>query len=411
MTIKRIVAVVIVFLLAGAGWWLLGVATAIRSETLSGRLGPQVAALWGAPLVQAAPQFKVQVPGSRQLRPVLPDSSQVKVRLTPDHRRKGLIWYPTYNCEFEAIYTLGSDAPIEQRVRLHFDFPARQATYDGFALQVDGQAVDAPVDTATGIDHIVALPAGQTRTVRVHYRTRGNATWRYRFDPAPGHVKNLRMDVLTGFRDVDYPPGCLSPMLAEDTATGMRLVWEAADLISRADIGVVIPEKLNPGPLSTRITFFAPVGLLFFFVLMAAINVVYRLPIHPMHYLFVAAGFFAFHLLLAYLVGLIHIHLALPLAALVAVALVTGYLRAALKGRFPWRIAVAGQLFFLVLFSYSFFVEGYTGLTIALGAVATLAVLMKVTAAVDWDDVFRQARRAKSSTAAPSAAPRREPAT
>lgn len=411
MSVKRILAVVVIFLVAGAGWWILGIATAVRSETLSSRLGPQVAALWGARLVQAAPAFKVQIPGSHRLNPVLPASSDVNVVLEADHRRKGLIWYPTFNCEFEAIYRLQGDQPVEQRVRLHFDFPAPQATYDAFSLQVDGQAVDAAMGTEAGIDHIIAIPPDKTRTVRIYYRTRGIETWRYRFDPERGHVRNFKMVVATGFDNVDYPAGCLSPMLAEPTANGMRLVWQASDLISRADIGVVIPEKLNPGPLSARITFFAPVGLLFFFVLIAAINVVYRLPIHPMHYLFVAAGFFAFHLLLAYLVGLIHIHLALPLAAVISVTLVTGYLRAALKGRFPWKVAVAGQIFFLVLFSYSFFIEGFTGLTVAIGAVATLAILMKITAAVDWEDVFKMIRQPRRSPKPPMTVPQEGPAT
>jgi hypothetical protein len=41
-----------------------------------------------------------------------------------------------------------------------------------------------------------------------------------------------------------------------------------------------------------------------------------------------------------------------------------------------------------VLFSYAFFFEGYTGLTLTLGAVATLFVLMQATARVHWSAVF-----------------------
>jgi hypothetical protein len=94
-----------------------------------------------------------------------------------------------------------------------------------------------------------------------------------------------------------------------------------------------------------------------------------------MHYLFVAAGFFAFHLLLAYLVDHLGMHGAF-------------FLSAALGKRFPWKLAAAGQVFYLALFSYSFFLKGMTGLTVAIGSVATLAVLMKVTAGVDWEGVF-----------------------
>jgi hypothetical protein len=43
---------------------------------------------------------------------------------------------------------------------------------------------------------------------------------------------------------------------------------------------------------------------------------------------------------------------------------------------------------FLVLFSYAFFFEGFTGLAITIGAIVTLFVLMQMTARVSWDDVF-----------------------
>jgi len=46
------------------------------------------------------------------------------------------------------------------------------------------------------------------------------------------------------------------------------------------------------------------------------------------------------------------------------------------------------QLVFLVLFSYAFFFEGYSGLTVTIGSVLTLFVLMQATARVDWNEVF-----------------------
>ena len=73
-----------------------------------------------------------------------------------------------------------------------------------------------------------------------------------------------------------------------------------------------------------------------------------------------SAAFFAFHLLLAYLVDHVDVHLA--------------------------------QLVFLVLFSYAFVFEGYTGLTVTVGAVLTLFVLMQLTGRVDWNEVFGERR-------------------
>ena len=388
MSARRIAAIAVVFAAAAAGWMILGVTTAQRSAQSYGSLGPEVESLWGVPLIQQAPSFAVQIPGSDRVRGIMPSANAITVTLAADYRKKGLLWYPTYTCAFDGAYTVANTESVAQKLKVHFGFPTQGGTYDAFSASIDGKPLMAAVDTNDGVGELIELAPGKSAQLHVTYTTRGIREWRYRMDPQVGRVQGLELAVHTNFDAVDYPDGCLSPMTVEDTADGMLLTWQAQDLITREDIGLVIPEKLNPGPLTSRITFFAPVCLLFFFVLVATIDILYTLRIHPMHYLFVAAGFFAFHLLLAYMVGLINIHVAFVVSAAVAVSLVTFYLGAAFRGRFPWKIAVAGQLFFLVLFSYSFFFQGITGLTVAIGSVVTLAILMNVTAHTDWNEVF-----------------------
>jgi hypothetical protein len=400
MTIPRIIAIVVVYLVACGGWGALGVATWIRSDQFRELLGEALEDQWGRPLLQQAPSFTRIGADGKAGEALMAEASELTVDLALDYRRKGLVWYPTYLDHFAADYTLANPGPAPQRVRAHLDFPSPQATYDGFELAVDGKPVEGAVDTAKGVDAECVLEPGQRRVVHVAYRTRGLGQWSYRPGGASGRTRNFRMVATTDFTGIDYPLGSLSPTTSEPLSgppapgtdaprpSGLRLTWTAGDLLTRRDIGLVVPERLNPGPVASRITFFAPVCLGFFFVLIATITVVRRIPIHPMHYLFIAAGFFAFHLLLAYLVDQLDIHLAFALAAAVSVALVTSYLATALGRGFPWRVAAAGQGLFLVLFSYSFFLPGLTGLTVTIGAVVTLAVLMRVTAGIDWSQVF-----------------------
>ena len=47
----------------------------------------------------------------------------------------------------------------------------------------------------------------------------------------------------------------------------------------------------------------------------------------------------------------------------------------------------------MILFSYSFFFDGLSGLTITIGAIATLALLMIYTAKMDWSDVFKSKKK------------------
>jgi hypothetical protein len=72
---------------------------------------------------------------------------------------------------------------------------------------------------------------------------------------------------------------------------------------------------------------------------------------------------------------------------------VSGYLHA-VAGKAISTVAVAAQLAYMVLFSYSFFFDGLTGLTLTITAVATLALLMIATAKLNWEQVFRQGREA-----------------
>ncbi|HBC88203.1 MAG TPA: hypothetical protein DCZ94_14730 [Lentisphaeria bacterium] len=388
MSIKRIVAIGFIYLLGCAGWIILGTSTMIRSDGFSSRLGYAVEALWGSRLVQEAPSLSVQIPGSSSSRWIMPEENDIKVSLKLDYRKKGLVWYPTFVSTFTGKYKIHNIEGTSQKVRMHFNFPAKGGTYDEFSFAVDGAGVKTPVNTEEGINEIIELAPGATKEFKLAYKTRGIYEWRYRLDKNTGRVQHLAMSVKTDFKNIDYPDGTLSAMTAKESADGMTLEWKAEDLITNQEIGVIIPEKLNPGPVASRITYFAPVCLLFFFILVATIGILKNISIHPMHYLFVTAGFFAFHLLLAYMVDHITIHMSFAISAVVSVLLVTSYLSMSLGRNFPWKLAALGQIFFLVVFSYSFFFKGMTGLTVAICSVITLAILMYVTAKTNWTEVF-----------------------
>ncbi len=391
MSIKKIIAIGIIYIIGWAGWWVLGTITSIRSNDFSYRLGPQVEALWGTQLSQQAPTFSVKIPGTKRKRWLMPSKNNIQIDITPDYRKKGLLWYSTYNCIFDSVYSIENTQQVTQKVYLHFNFPAKGATYDEFSMHLDDKLLVTPVDTKSGVDEIIELKPGEKTDFKIHYKTRGIDSWKYLMAENTGRVQNFYLLAKTGFKNVDFTEDSLSPMskTESDSGTEMLLTWEASDLITNGNIGIIVPEKINPGPLTTRITYFAPVCLFFFFILIATIGIMYKINIHPMHYLFITAGFFAFHLMLSYLAGHIWIHFAFIVSATISTLLVTFYLSAALGRNFPWKVAVAGQLFFLILFSYTFFIKGITGVIVATGSVVTLGILMKVTANVDWDTVFK----------------------
>ena len=86
------------------------------------------------------------------------------------------------------------------------------------------------------------------------------------------------------------------------------------------------------------------------------------------------------------------IHLAFFIAALVSMFLLVSYLRVVGGAHFAVSQAGLAQLVYLVLFNYAFFFQGFTGLTITVGAVVTLFALMQLTAKVDWEQAFPRRR-------------------
>ena len=125
------IAIVTLFLISCIGWFILGSVTAFRSNDSFSRLGSQVEALWGTPLIQKAPAFSVQIPGSRQVRWIMPSRNQIDVEIQPEYRKKGPIWYPTYTCSFEGNFTVANTEDVLQKIRLHFAFPVSHNHYSG----------------------------------------------------------------------------------------------------------------------------------------------------------------------------------------------------------------------------------------------------------------------------------------
>ena len=160
-------------------------------------------------------------------------------------------------------------------------------------------------------------------------------------------------------------------------------------MLSGLNTAMAMPEKLQPGDLVSRITFFAPVSLMFFFFLLFILTLLKNIEIHPMNYFFLAAAFFAFHLLLAYTADLIDIHLAFLISSAVSIFLVVSYLRLVVEMRFALREAGLLQFLYLVGFSYTFFLKGYSALCVTIASIITLYFVMQLTGRIRWAELFQ----------------------
>jgi len=414
---RRITAIAFIFVCTTIAWMVLGSTLFIRSNTADSMLRGRVQSTWGAAHEQFPPSATWEEPSTttetvtengRLVTRTAPHStsvplpleqSRIQVNLQLQHRQKGLRWFSTYGVDFDGRYTFRNPGDQPREVRFALRFPTQQALYDNLTFTVDGAPI-ARVSSRDTLRGTATVPAGGTAVLRVGYRSQGLDSWSYRFGGDVAEARDFDLRMRTNFAAVDFPDNSLSPTAKVRQGDGWDLTWSYRSLLSGFRIAMVMPEHVQPGPLAARISYFAPVSLFFFFFLMWILTTLRRIELHPMNYFFLAAAFFAFHLLLAYLVDHVSIHVAFVLASIVSIALVVSYLRIVIGARFAIVEAGLAQLLYLVLFSYAFFFEGWTGLTVTIGAILTLFLIMQMTARIKWAEAF------SPTPGIPAAAPR-----
>ena len=405
-----------VFFLTSIAWLVFGAIMEKRTSTQQNDLMGEVHDLWGADHTQQAPAFErrwttsamvdevqTQKSGaplySAQGLPITklvkkttthrtqnpPNSTDVTIDLRLDMRRKGLLWFPLYDNDFNGTWTYQHDEHDEEVV-LVWPFPEEHAVYDNFRFAVDGVDLSNQVKTTRGeVRYAMPMKQGQIVTLNVGYSSRGMSSWRYQPTEEVTRIPDFKLAMTTDFNAIDFPTYTLSPSHKERTATGWLLDWEFTQVVTAHGMGMVMPERIQPGPLVAKLSFSAPISLGLFMVWLTVIGIVKGTKIHWVNHLFIAASFFSFHLLFGYSADHIPVEWAFAASAAVSMALVASYLRLVVGPRFALMEAGVAQFVYLVVFALAHFLDGYTGLSLTILGIGTLAAVMQLTAKVNWD--------------------------
>lgn len=405
--LTRIAALIAILLCTSVAWAVLGGTILSRTYNFDPALKNKVESSWGSPQTQIPPAASYaylvnnkvttiedgksveKISQVTAYAPLPLESSKIDVALDLEHRQKGLLWYSTYKSAFSGTYEFRNNTTEARTVAFVWTFPAEKALYDDLSLSIDGRPMQFTADkSAISAEAKVAPDA--LATMKVGYRSQGLDSWQYEFGKDVAQVRNFSLRMVTNFQDIDFPENTISPTEKHPAGGGWELTWRYKNLVSGYNIAMAMPAKLQPGPLAGNISFFAPVSLLFFFFVVFIVTTLRRIDLHPMNYFFLATAFFAFHLLLAYLVDHVSIHLAFVICSVVSIGLVVSYLRLVVGLQFAVREAGIAQFLYLVLFSYAFFFKGFTGLAVTVGAILTLFVVMQATGRVNWSERFQR---------------------
>ncbi|HLJ82654.1 MAG TPA: inner membrane CreD family protein [Candidatus Eremiobacteraceae bacterium] len=383
--VKHLIALLVILLGATASWMILGGTLYDRTNQATTEEQTEIQSLWGPDNKQVAPT--VTYAARKSTRQLALDASTIDVNLALEERRKGLLYFNAYRVDFAGTYTITNSSNAHLLV-FSLPLPAQDGVYDDVRLSVDGRPTSASIEN-NAIIGAISVPPGQAIEVLAAYRTQGSGQWLYDFGDGVNSVHDFDLTMHTNFAAIDFPAATLSPTSEQQSASGWRLEWRYKNLITGHDIGMVAPEPMQPGPLAQRITFWAPLSLLFYFFVMVILTTVRRIDLHAMNYFFLAASFFAFHLLFAWTVDRLSIGAAFALCSVVSMTMTITYLRLVVGLRFAAVEAGLAQLFYLILFSLALFNEGFSGLVVTVGAIITLYLSMLVTARLNWHQVFQ----------------------
>ena len=422
MSLQKIAALIVIFVGASIAWMILGSANLIRTDESSSSLKSTMHDMYGDELTIAAPTLFKRMPkldgdvilknnnddeddedvetviNTNNLLEEYSDlkTSDIKIDVKLDRRKKGYLWFPTFKAHFSAKYTfIIENFNQNHSYYVSTIFSSSDNIYNNVKVRVNGEEVKDFLKLLVNRELTVFPKRNGELEFEVEYDATGMELLQYTLASRNEltQVNGFNCVITTDFKDYDFPRTMFSPTTKEETKEGAKLTWNFTNTITGKNIGLIIPNKLTPGYITSRVAFFAPIPLLFFFIVLLMISTVTKQDIHAMHFFFLALSFFSFHLMFSYFSDQMNIYLSFAISSFVSLMLTVTYVMHFLSKKMSFIIIPLIQIVYLFVFSFSFFFDGITGLIVTICAVTTLFVLMQLTAKKNWHEVFNPSKK------------------
>ena len=431
MSIKKLIAVAVIFLGFSIAWMILGGVNQGRTWDYTQKSLKRLQNAYGGPLKINPPliyyeitqQKKGQVNGFETVSSYMekefidPSRTNVDIDLKLERKKIGNLWFPVFIAAYQGEYEYNIESvPEEARSQPLFLVPglnSSESIYRSIEMKINDMTVQplsklvsntpielrSKMDSAgnvkvnyfyetTGIDYILYELAGKYEPLKKTIQQDNNSrAYRERLT----RLDNFNVKLTADFRIYDFPGQTIPPTKRKQFGQKNEFIWQFDKTVTGKNIGLIVPKEINPGEIAARISFFAPVSLLFFFVVMMIFGILVKRKLHPMQYFFLAATFLSFHLMFSYSADHISMYSAFGIASIVSCLLTFSYLIRFNEWKYA-TISMSLQLLYLIVFSSSFFYKsttglGITGLIVTIVSVITLFVLMQLTAKLDWKSV------------------------
>ena len=283
-------------------------------------------------------------------------ATECRVRATLDARYEEVEGFNTtvYDLDFDGTYTLRYTGAVPTTtLELIFPFPTGLDTLNQVYFLVDGEEPAGVQYSLNNITWWTEMASGDEHEVVVRYRARGVGSFRYALEHNR-RLENLGVEItVQGLSGSEVSDSSLPTTAFEVAEDGEQFVWRYDALIADRDVQVELPTRMSflqrveqlREPMR-QIALASPLLVTFFVASLAGLHRLggVRLPLQ--HYLLAGLGFFLFYPALTFLSGVFE----LPLAAAVALVIITGLLIFFLGRAIGWRRAWLQTLLLCAVF-------------------------------------------------------------
>ncbi len=358
--------------------------------------------IWGGDIVQLLPAFTFTEKGyierenkkTGEMEQVLTDitknmsiaDQKVSVKIKSNIRQKGLLKYPGFILMFHGKYELKNISDKSEKMSFSFPLPQGTGNVTDIKVRLNDREYSGDSDFSNGMQWDGVLSKNESVVIEVSYAAQGTEKFSYAMGSEKAEIKNLAVDILTDFTDIDIPNGAMVPTSSAGDNREAKYLWKASNLVTGQNISLRFNISGNYGEIVSKLFYYSPVALFLFIGFLVVFCTSKSISLHPMHYLFIITGFFIFYLLGSYLVSYMNIILAVVVSLAVSTGIILYYCVLIGKGKDLTRICFYGALLFQWIFSVAFFLPEHTGFLITLASIAAFVFLMRTTASVDWEN-------------------------
>ncbi len=365
------------------GWLLLAARLEYRTDSVMSEQLNSVRQIWGGNLAQPMPSVRYKRFGSdvSSLSKGEINSSDVAVTLKMDYRKKGLVYYTGYNAEFTGKFKIHN--PENENIYLSFIFPyptqQNEGVLQNVKLLVNGKEdiedteYQPNLTLWTGV-----LGPAESLDLTVKYDARGLDQFEYGFEPAE-QINNFKIKIdVQGAKELDYAESTMPPTESSvETESGRILSWKLDKALTKLNIGVILPDKLNVEKQLSIMMYRAPVFFVLFLVSLIAIIRLSGEKVNFIPIVITSIAYFFFYPLFAYLVIYMGLTLSLSIYFAVIGLLILNYMRILYGFKIGLSVFTA-YIFYLGITSLAALLPEYTGLILTIEAVLLMGIIMQV---------------------------------